>query len=157
MTTSTADSKRVKLFLRANAEVGAERTKDAAVETLADLSADGVIEGYDVNVWGRELRVDGPLASTEYGSELLEHIREFRSWAVANGVSLESVFNEGTVTSPLTDEHYEVVSLPTMCLAVYEGGELSGVYPCHDGNRPCSVLEYLEELTPGKRAYAPEP
>ncbi|ELZ94475.1 hypothetical protein C440_09863 [Haloferax mucosum ATCC BAA-1512] len=151
------DSKRVKLFLRADAEIGAECTKEAAVEKLTELVDAGRIDDYDVYVWGSDLRVDGPLANTAYGTELLEHIREFKQWATTNDVALEAAFTERRIVSSIADEHYDVVSLPTLCLGVYDDGELIGVYPCNDGEWACSVVEYLERLDDGRRSKVPEP
>ncbi|WP_396613745.1 HTH domain-containing protein (plasmid) [Haloferax sp. S1W] len=155
MTTKTDESKHVKLFLRADAEIGVERTKEAAVETLTELAEDGYIADCDVRVWGRELRADGPVANTEYGGELLEHIREFREWATKNDVSLGTVFDERTIASSIADEDYTVVSLPTICLAVYNDDELVGVYPCHSDGSTCSVVECLETLRNGHGVKTP--
>ncbi|AFK21049.1 hypothetical protein E6P09_17970 (plasmid) [Haloferax mediterranei ATCC 33500] len=156
MTTRTDEPNHVKLFLRADAEVGVERMKEAAVEKLTELADAGYIDDYDVRVWGRELRSNGPIANTEYGSELLEYIHEFREWAAENDVSLQATFDERTIVSSIADEHYDVVSLPTLCLAVYDDDEeLMGVYPCHNGDRSCSVVEYLETLENSPRAYTP--
>ncbi|ELZ89568.1 hypothetical protein C453_00085 [Haloferax elongans ATCC BAA-1513] len=151
MTTNTDEAKHVKLFLRADAEVGVERTKEAAVEKLAELDAAGRIADYDVHVWGRELRADGPLTNTGYGGELLGYVKAFKEWAREHDISLEATFKERTIESSFADEQYKVVSLPTICIAVYDGDQVASVYPCHTGGRDCSAVEYLETFESEQR------
>ncbi|ELZ79078.1 hypothetical protein C455_09343 [Haloferax larsenii JCM 13917] len=155
MTTNTDEAKHVKLFLRADAEVGVERTKEAAVEKLAELDAAGRIDDYDVHVWGRELRADGPLTDTGHGAELLGYVEAFREWAREHDVSFESTFKEHTIESSFADEQYEVVSLPTICIAIYEGEQVASVYPCHTGEQDCSAVEYLETFESKRRLSTP--
>jgi hypothetical protein len=146
MSTSNTSQRRLKLFLRAEPEIGAEQTKQEVVDRLVELEREGHIDEYDIGVWGKSLRTDGPLTRTDYQREILAHLRAFREWAERHGVSLTCAFDERDVTSVLTEESYRVVDLPTACLAVYEDEALAGVYPCHDGSRSRSVLEYLEAM-----------
>jgi len=154
MSTSNTPQRRLKLFLRAEPEIGTEETKQEAVDRLAELEREGHIDEYEIGIWGKSLRTGGPLARTEYQREILTHLREFREWAARHDVSLARAFDERDVTSMLSEESFRVVDLPTICLAVYEDETLTGVYPCHDGSRSCSVLEYLEATTADRTPHA---
>ena len=153
MSTSNEPQRRLKLFLRAEPEMGAEEIKQEAVDRLVELDREGHIDEFEIGIWGKALRTGGPLAGTAYQREILTHLREFREWAARHDVSLERAFEERDVTSAVTEESYRVVDLPTICLAVYEEGTLAGVYPCHDGDRARSVLEYLESATADRTPY----
>jgi hypothetical protein len=145
-TTDTRSTQRLKLFLRADPEPGTEAAKQEAVNRLTELTRSGHIDDYEVHVWGKELRTDGPLASTDYQQRVLSHVREFQAWADRHGYTLNGAFDRRTVRSSLAGESFTVLSLPTLCLGVYEGNELTDVYPCHDGEEACSVTEYLKSF-----------
>ncbi len=124
----------VRLFVRADPELGCEAQKQSVIERLAALEAEGHIGSYDVHVWASEICPSGPLTETAYYQRIFEHLSAFRTWAREKGVSLDFAFKRTTLTCEMTGETYSVLSLPSMCLAVYEGDELCGVYPhCREG------------------------
>lgn len=146
MDTDTSSERSATLFLRADPEPGAEKPRQRVVERLSALERTGVFDEYEVVVWGREFRLDGPLEGTDYYRSVLDHLKTFHEWASRTGTSLDPVFERRQVESVLTGESFDVISLPVTCLAVYRGDDLDGVYPCRGADGPCSVSECLDRF-----------
>lgn len=136
----------VTLFVRADPELGAETSKEAIAQKLIDLDRADVIEEYSVRVWGREFRPTGPLEGTEYHESLLVQLREFERWADRANTSFDRLFRRKAVSSSVTDEAYTAITLPTICLAVYQDDTLVGVYPHRDDTGTHSVEHALETI-----------
>lgn len=140
----------VKLFVRADPELGCEEQKQVVVDRLDDLETTGRIDDYEVNVWTKAIRVAGPLEGTTYYRRVFGHFTEFQQWAVKESVALKSAFNVEVVDCEITDDSYRVLSLPSICLAVYEDGDLCGVYPHVDGDTTRTIRHCLETLEASK-------
>lgn len=136
----------VKLFVRADPELGCEEQKQQVVDRLDELEADGRIDDYHLNVWTKAIRIAGPLEGTTYYRRVFGHFTEFQRWAVEESVALKSAFNVEEVDCEITDASYRVLSLPSICLAVYEDGELCGVYPHVDGDTTRTIRHCLDRL-----------
>lgn len=145
----------VRFFVRANPELGCEKRKQAVVDRLDELDADNRIDHYEVTVWTKAIRIAGPLEGTPYYRRVFDHFTEFQQWAIQESVALTSAFNVEAVDCEITDETYRVLSLPCLCLAVYEDDELRGVYPHADGDTTRTISHCLETLeTSSQREYA---
>ncbi len=140
----------VKLFVRADPELGCERQKQAVVETVETLADEDRIDSYEVHPWSKEIRIRGPLEGTAYYQNVFDHIEAFQQWADERSVRLNTAFKMQSVDCEITDETYRVLSLPSICIAVYEDGELCAVYP-HSTDEQCqtpsSCLRELEAYT----------
>ncbi|WP_101294267.1 HTH domain-containing protein [Halegenticoccus soli] len=146
MTDSEHLSTSVTLFVRARPAFGAEEYKREVMERIAELERGGRLERFDVRTWEKAVRDAGPLERCESLRSVFRRLEEFERWADRNGVSVDGVFRRREVHSAITDERYAVVSLPTLCLVAYEGGELRGVYPHSDGSDTRTVFDFLDAL-----------
>lgn len=142
----SGDERTVEAFLRAGPVFGVEHQREAVVDRLDAMERAGDIARYDLRFWGRAVRPEGPLADTEFQRRILERVEEFERWLRDNDMETEYTFDHRTVDSPVAGERYEVVALPAVCLAVYEGGTLTCVSPCHDGERTDTVVDCLARL-----------
>lgn len=108
------------LFVRSLASRGTDDLHETTGETLAALADDGVVDHYEVHVWGEAVPVDSdhPIA---------RRVAEFCDWAASNGAELSGI-GRRTVGS-LVDEGRTVTTLPTMALAEYHDGDLASVTP----------------------------
>ncbi len=140
----------VKLFVRADPELGCEQQKQAVVHRLETLETENRIDAYEINVWTKAIRLRGPLEQTAYYRTVFDHVEAFQQWADEASVRLNSTFNMESLDCEITDETYRVLSLPSICIAVYENGELCAVYP-HSTAEGCrtasSCLTELEAYT----------
>ncbi len=141
----------VKLFLRADPELGCERQKQAVIDQLETLAARGQIDDYEVNIWTKEIRLSGPLEGTRYYQTVIDHFTAFQEWADETGVMLNAAFKTQSVDCEITGETYRVLSLPCICLAVYEDGELCAVYPHASGEMSQTASSCLEQLASAAR------
>ena len=139
------DQPEVKLFVRTAPEAGLESRKACVLEQVRSLSARDAIADYDVFPWGKEIRPDGPLREASYCEALLEHISELRDWIEENGDG-DCGFDARGVTSRMTGESYDVISLPAICLSVYEGNDVVDVYPRRENGTVDTVDDGLASL-----------
>ncbi len=123
-----------------------------------------MIDEVSVNRWGNYhyLREDSPLSDS---GPARDAVRAFERWASEYGFEFEPAFERYDDTridrddpetprdGPDLPTTTQVIRLPIMCLAVYEGERLVGVTPSLDGRRVYTVTEGLEVLE-GKRQFA---
>lgn len=135
----------VKLSVRLDPAVGLESRKEQLLDRLRTLSERGAIADYDVLAWTRGIRQDGPLGDVSYCRTLLDHVEELRGWVDDNGVDCCG-FDSRDVSSPKTGESYDVISLPAICLSVYENDDVVDVYPRRADDQLESVDDGLDSL-----------
>jgi hypothetical protein len=117
--------------------------RTTVIDHLSSLAAADAIGGFSVETWPDEL----PVSEHTEHSQVVEQYKEFLLWAEEHDRSITPPFQRRTVT-PLIGERRDVLTLPIMCLAVYEDDSLTGVYPnTHDG-QTTSVVDYLELYEP---------
>lgn len=154
-----SDRPRVELFVRTLAPTGAMGRQEAVVERLLALERRGGIAAVELTVWGSAVTLDSSCASVGSGVAVARRVRRFRRWARDRDVSLEPALATRTVDSSITGESYERVSLPRLCLAVYEGADLLAVYPHRRGDETRSLGDGIAALeaaadTPSTRDLA---
>lgn len=148
----SGDERTVEAYLRAGPVFGMEHQREAVHDRLAAMERAGDIARYDLRFWGRAVRPDGQLSDAEFQRRIVERVEEFERWLRDSGMDPAYTFGRHEVDSPVAGEHYEYVTLPAVCLAVYEGGELTCVSPCHDGRGTDTVDDCLARLESGEPA-----
>lgn len=121
-------------------------TEEPIAETrnrLDELAATGHLDAAETVVWGKRLPLDPGDATLE---SMVRTYQRFRAWATRTGVDLEPGFRVHEVTSLATDASHAVVTVPLVCLAVYQGGDVVEVYPHSNGDGPVAVEQGLERL-----------
>lgn len=113
--------------------------RTAVIDRLSELRTADAIGTFDVETWPDEIALSG---HTEH-AEVVDVYREYRDWAEDHGLSITPPFEKRTVSSLIGGQE-EVLTVPIMCLAVYEDDDLSGVYPCSNDDRTWSVTDYLD-------------
>ncbi|ODR82920.1 hypothetical protein BG842_09405 [Haladaptatus sp. W1] len=146
MSSNITQDKHVKLFVRVNPSLGAEQQKQEVIDRLRTLEQKGKIGNVDVHVWRREIRIDGPLKETEYHKSVMNHVDEFERWLAENNTSMDDFFSHRDIDSSISNERYSVISLPFICLAVYQDDELRDFYPHRDSATPHTVHDGLDRL-----------
>jgi hypothetical protein len=138
-------SRTAKLFVRLEPKTGLESRKERVITQLKSLAGRDAIADYDVLAWGKEIRPDGPLQEAAYCRTLREYVDELRAWIDENDVR-NCGFEARDVSSRMTGESYDVVTLPAICLGVYEGEKLVDVYPRRNDESYETVDDGLELL-----------
>jgi hypothetical protein len=139
------------IYLRADPEPGAEAGRARLLADAAALRRTDAVDDLGTFVWGREIRVDGPLADTDYHRTVLGHVRDAESWAASRDAPTTAPFEHRRVDSAITGDRYEVVRLPSAALAVHEDGRLSAVYPCVVDGEAHTVADGLAALATRRR------
>lgn len=143
--TKQSANRRLELFVRSLCPEGCRDQQDALVDRMSELESAGIIQGYDVRVWGKQVELD-PEHRTEPGERALDTYRSFVEWADRNGRNLGSFFQERTVDSVVSRESYRSVVFPAFALAEYVDGDLAFVTPSTDGQRICTPTDRFDEL-----------
>jgi hypothetical protein len=146
MDTEDTGGRRVELAVRSLAPSGGQRHQDAIVERLDNLRRQGVIDDYDVSVWGRRVGLTTAGANTTVGREIVNRVERFAEWAASAGFSIDSFFETCEICSELAEEEYTALVLPSITLAEYVDDEVDWVSPCADGERVYSVQDRLDDL-----------
>ena len=126
----------VRMVLWTRRPVCGSRTE--IIDRLSALRSSGAIDTFAVQTWPDEV----VLSEQTRHDRLVETYQQFREWAEGSGLSIAPPFERRTVTT-LVGRREEVLTVPMLCLAVYDDG-LCGVYPCSDGDRTWTVPDYLD-------------
>jgi len=141
----TPSRRRVELFVRNDLPTPSRERRTAVEDRLAQLQCDGVIDGYETTVWDKRVPVDGASGTLERS-----RYNEFAAWAADAGVCLAPFFDTRECYSWTTCEKQTELVLPALCLAVYEGDELTQVAPYARGGTPISIEDCLDDLEAGR-------
>lgn len=118
--------RRAVLFTRRDLPTPARKRRDAVVQELRCLADRGSLSSFSVVDWDKRVPADGASAERErYG--------EFSAWAREAGVALSPFFDTRLCYSSETGRKREELVLPALCLAVYDGEDLTTVAPHADG------------------------
>ncbi|MDY7081766.1 MAG: HTH domain-containing protein [Halobacteria archaeon] len=137
-TVSDEDGAGLKISIFARS-FGSARAQANVVERIKKLGDAGKIDGYETQLWPGKVE-------SSVKCEALDKFEIFEEWADENGITLEPYFKRENVYSSFTDDEKEIVVFPTVCVSVYEDGELLEVYPHSDGSHRYSVDDYLSFL-----------
>lgn len=135
---------RFDLFVRSlGAPVGTHGRQTSILDRVDRLDRGNVVDSARVKVWGDSLCVSECCAHHPTVRTIRDRIASFREWSEEKrDVSLG--FERRTVDSSITGERFEVVDLPTICLAVYVDSFLEGVFPVVIGEEEWTVSSYLD-------------
>ncbi|MXR50144.1 hypothetical protein GRX03_00775 [Halovenus sp. WSH3] len=134
------------LFVRSLAPEGTGGNQRTALDRLESLSDQGVVDDYEIRVWGDRIAHDEPIARTGAGRRLRDRLAEFEAWADRNERDIGRFFRRERIDSAVTQTTREVTTLPTMALAEYEGEELVYLTPNEGETGAESVLDRLDTL-----------
>jgi hypothetical protein len=134
--------------------MGVRERTESALEALGVLDRRDLVDGVDVTVWGNAVCPNGESADTATGQQILGQLAAFRAWGQRTDADATLPFDRKTVSSSITDERYEKIVLPELCLGVFCDGELELVLPCEVDEVSQGVLDFLssfEHQTPRER------
>lgn len=136
---------RVEVFLRSFAPpLGVREQQERILEQLTAFERRGLVETVHVTVWGNAVCPDSHGTETQTGQQIIERVEELRTWGDRYDVDVETTFDERSVVSSVTDEEYQRIVLPRLCLGVYDGDELDLVLPCSVDETPFCVDDFLQ-------------
>lgn len=119
---------------------------DAKVETLREADRAGDIAGLVLRTWPNRVRVD---EDSPY-QETIDLYHRYDRWAERHDRSIEPPFSVHTTSSMASDQEWEVLVTPIMCLGVYHDRQLLGVFPHSDGDTTHSATDAIGALRSGE-------
>ncbi|MFC5972508.1 HTH domain-containing protein [Halomarina salina] len=123
------DTLTLELYVRSlSADAGTAAVGDV-LDRMAGLVADGVVDGYDVTVWGDGVSLDDRVLATDAARTIRDSVEEFQRWADETGRTL-SGFETRDTRSAVTSEVRHNLTVPTVALAERRGETLTWVAPC---------------------------
>ena len=134
------------LYVRSLAPREAHQRQERTIERLSGLDERGAIDGFDVLVWGRQLCPDSRSARTDVGRTVADRLDRIDTWAEGTDRSVAGYCHAEQFRSIITGESREIVRLPSLALAEFEGDDLVHFAPCRDGDRAVSVSDRLADL-----------
>jgi hypothetical protein len=137
---------RIELFTRTGA-IGTHDRLLEVIERVRAIEAEGRVADCHIDTWDKQIVLDN--GSLDRNREVRKRFEAFESWADQHDVSLYPFFEERTCGSPVIDGERTVLVLPVMCLAVYEKGALSDLFPHAAGEVTYTVAEGLAALETG--------
>ena len=143
---SEAQDVTLEVFVRSLAPTSGQERQRAVLAHLDRLDSEGLIDGYDVHVWGDAVAADSAASDTAAGRGVRTRVAAFQQWALSENVSVQPFFETSTQSSAMTGEERTVISLPELTVAEYEGGELNGMAPHRADGDVVSVRDYVEEM-----------
>lgn len=147
---SDTSDRRADLYVRSLSYPAAYSQQECLVDRLSELERDGVISGFDLHVWGKQLVLSEAVARTETGRRLLDRFNRFHQWAEAYSRPIGSFFEFKEIQSELTGDEYTAVVFPVAVLAEYVDDELVFVAPCSVDGAVCSIDDRLDDLAAGR-------
>lgn len=116
------------------------------VSRLHRLQATGLLSDVSIRIWGKRLTLDPNDIVSETGKEIRLLISAFEHWADQNGLSLESAFRRHSHSPLVSKTQQDIITLPVICLAVYDRGRLIGVFPCSNTDHTSTVEDCVAQL-----------
>jgi hypothetical protein len=118
------------------------RTLDA----LDRLEQEGVVDEVSHDVWAETVPLAGRMSETTFHRRTVERVREFEDWAIRRDRHVSLPFDREERSSEFTGEHHHLLRVPAVCLAVYENGDLVGVFPRQEHGETVTVDDLVETL-----------
>jgi len=135
---------RAELYLRGDT-YGTFDAQQQVLNRVKRLEANGVFsESMVAGEWQRIRTM-----AEDKRSEAIQTYEEFQDWADRNGHSLTPAFERRTRSYVGMDRVDDVVVFPVVSLAIYDGDDLEGVFPCSDEERTYTVGDALEAFERG--------
>ncbi len=132
--------RRAVLFVREELAPPARERVRSVERRLDDLEARGTLEAVDVAHWAKRV----PVAECANGTR--ETYLNFEAWATDAGARLTPSFQTRECYTRDGSGTTDWLVVPTMCLAVYEAGDLAAVYPHARGDETATVEDGLEAV-----------
>lgn len=147
VTVTKTPVRRVAVYVRTPVAAETERRQDTVLARIGSLRENGAVDDLTVTYWNRAANVtaDDPT---------LPSVVAMEQWAAANGVTLAPAFDRHDRSCWFTGVDDSVVTLPVICLAVFENDDLVGVYPHLGPSGPQSVGDCLDRL---EAEFLPDP
>lgn len=109
------------------------------MDRVSTLDSAGALADFEVETWPDKVVYSGH----NERSDVVQTYERIRAWADDHDRAIEPPFERRTVTS-LVGRTEEILTLPVLCLLVYEDDVLRGVFPSEDDDRTWKIDDFLD-------------
>jgi hypothetical protein len=120
--------------------------KDVKIATVTQLKRDGIVSDVSIHAMPEKVNLT---TGSDYG-EFVELYDRLDQWAKKHDVSLSPGFSVTSTSSEIWHETRRTVRMPMICLVLYSGSEVIGVFPHSTDEVHHSVEEALSVLQTGE-------
>lgn len=139
-----AETARLDVYLRSPAPTGG-RQREVLAEVIR-LDGDGVVDESGAEVWGNRICPEQPYTETSTGAEFLAVVDEIERWSAQGDPDAITMFEQKTVQSSITDQTFDVIVPPHVCLTLTVDSVLSAVVPARVDGECVSATEFVATL-----------
>ncbi|WP_340102076.1 HTH domain-containing protein [Salinibaculum salinum] len=125
----------VVLYERTELPPPAAERADCVHDRLVELEENGHVDAVTREEWVKRTPVE------DCDDELRDTYLSFESWADEEGVRLTPFFQTRECFSSAAGEHTDWLVMPAFCLAVYDGDDVSAIYPHNDDEDGAKTVE----------------
>lgn len=143
--TESKGGTRAVLYTRSELPPPAEEQSGLIYERLQDLVESNIVDAVDRSSWKKRTPVE------DCESNLRDIYLSFSTWARETDRDITPFFGIRECYSPEHEERIDWLVMPALCLAVYDDGELTAVYPHTQGEVTKTVEDGVDELE--RRTY----
>jgi len=139
-TTEFENSITVELYTREELPPPAVEQSEAIYERLENLTHRDGVEEINQETWVKRTPVQGCTDAVR------DTYLAMTEWASNADVALDPFFQTRECYSATEEGWTDWIVLPAICLAIYEDGDLSAVYPHRDGAETRTVADGVQQL-----------
>jgi hypothetical protein len=131
------------LYMRSVAPSGINGVQEETIERLEHLTNDTRLDSVDYEIWGHNIPADCSKTAIKKAYE------EFEEWADEHGYSLAPAFHVRETETIVSEQSHTVISVPLLCLGVYDDHGVEAVFPCSDDKQTYTLEDGLCALESG--------
>lgn len=142
----------VDVFVRSlSPPLGVRQRQEQILSQLQELQEAGLIDSFQVNLWGGGVCLCDVCSGTSVAESMLENVERFEQWATDQG-DVTLPFERQQVDSSVLETTSRDLVVPSVCLSITAGTELEGVFPCTVADDTVSVTDFVELLSEAEAA-----
>lgn len=143
---ASSESRRVDVFVRSLLPpLSARHRQERLIRRLKSMAEQSQIEEVSVHVTGDRICLCETCRETDTGATLLDRLGELDDWG-ADDAAFSPFLETRELSSAVTDDHARALVPPRVTVALYCDDSLSGVFPCHAGDRTYCVGDFIDAL-----------
>lgn len=145
-TTTQKRHNSLELYVRSLAPRTAIRPHLDRINTLEELSADGLVTEYTIYVVGDGIIHEGEHDEIPIAQHLTQRLAEIEAWAEENDASVPGIRTTTVTETRFNDMEYTVTMVPHKMILEYASGQLRFCSPAITDGERFSVDEHLADI-----------
>lgn len=143
----------IEILVRSMGESYGTDRQERLIDKLLALRRQDIVDEVDIRALGTSVRQDASMQNTTVCEDVVETLSAIGDWKNRNDDIVDLPIEHRTVNDTFRQEHYQKWAIPTLCLAVYRGDELVGVFPhTRASGEQVSIEDFLDAMSQSRQA-----